>query len=616
MPYEICEKRTKEAKRVERTERSGRYPALLRLLAVALVLSLVLTAAYQPAYAALVAFGDNEEATLNSFISQYGWDRNKMTAYEWVGLDGKIHTRVSSFEKAFADDVYTTCEDLAVELGLISRVDITGGNADSIIAVALAEVEAGETDVPIWSNNCKYNTWYYGHPVSGDSYPWCCAFISWCADQCGLIEDGTYRKTAGCAAMRAYFNERGYESFPIRSATCYGGSETPIPGDVIIWGQNQHIALIVEVHEDSLDTVEGNTYPRVARITNTLDTLRRFPNLGTGTIFRVQYPDTKATIFSFLVNTMGLSPAAACGIMANMEHESGFRPDALGDNGTSYGICQWHNVRWDRLKAFCGSEGYDWETLTGQLFYLQYELETFYPALLSQLRSVPNTGGGAYTAGYSWCVDFERPSDTYAKATSRGNAAKTIYWPLYGIGEGGTGSPSGDVNPNVNVTKSISAGETYRYLTNAASPGWRTVNEWRYTYGFSETSNVIGIGMYYERNSARVNLPAGGYSGNCGGITVTLDQYTNPGYSSHHTFNWAICTSMNDAAYMGTNAVPNSGTQLACGTFTTPCGSRGGYSIEIPVQVPGNQSLYLYMWPTTTAVGNFHMYGLQVHYHG
>ena len=46
-------------------------------------------------------------------------------------------------------------------------------------------------------------------------------------------------------------------------------------------------------------------------------------------------------IYYFLKNEMGMNDAAACGVVANIERESSFRPDLYGDNGTSYGICQW-----------------------------------------------------------------------------------------------------------------------------------------------------------------------------------------------------------------------------------------------------------------------------------
>ncbi|MDD6094980.1 MAG: phage tail tip lysozyme [Clostridia bacterium] len=143
----------------------------------------------------------------------------------------------------------------------------------------------------------------------------------------------------------------------------------------------------------------------------------------------------EAQIADFLVKQMGFNSAAVSGILANIEWESGFNPDCYGDkiNGvyTSYGICQWHNTRWDRLKQFCQSKGYDWKTLEGQLWYLKYELEEYYPTILSYIKNVANTADGAYDAGYYWCYNFERPADTANMSVKRGNLAKSKYWPVY-----------------------------------------------------------------------------------------------------------------------------------------------------------------------------------------
>ena len=56
------------------------------------------------------------------------------------------------------------------------------------------------------------------------------------------------------------------------------------------------------------------------------------------------------TIFSFVTNEMGMNSAAGCAVLANVYAESSFRPDLWGDGGTSYGICQWHNSRFTRLR--------------------------------------------------------------------------------------------------------------------------------------------------------------------------------------------------------------------------------------------------------------------------
>lgn len=135
-------------------------------------------------------------------------------------------------------------------------------------------------------------------------------------------------------------------------------------------------------------------------------------------------------IYNYLASK-GFNDAAISGIMANLEHESGFRTDAVGDNGTSYGICQWHNGRWDNLNSFCSQNGYDPSTLDGQLEFLLYELETGYSGVYDTLRSVPNTSQGAYDAAYKWTTDFEIPDNTQARANDRGNTAVDSYWPIY-----------------------------------------------------------------------------------------------------------------------------------------------------------------------------------------
>lgn len=144
------------------------------------------------------------------------------------------------------------------------------------------------------------------------------------------------------------------------------------------------------------------------------------------------YSKNKDIIFNFLVSEMGLNSAAACGVLANIQHESSFNPTALGDNGTSYGICQWHNGRYTKLKDYCKKYGYDYKTVEGQLQYLKYELQGSYKkSVLNRLASVENTADGAYLAGYYWCVHFEVPANKEAKAKQRGNLAKNTYWPKY-----------------------------------------------------------------------------------------------------------------------------------------------------------------------------------------
>ena len=136
-------------------------------------------------------------------------------------------------------------------------------------------------------------------------------------------------------------------------------------------------------------------------------------------------------IYGFLTGELGLSTAAACGVLANIEHESAFRPTIVGDKGTSYGLCQWHNERFSALRGYCSALGMDYRTVEGQMAYLHYELGNQYTSLLLTLQSIDDTPDGAYRAAYLWCVQFEKPSNMQVKAAARGELAQGKYWIRY-----------------------------------------------------------------------------------------------------------------------------------------------------------------------------------------
>lgn len=138
------------------------------------------------------------------------------------------------------------------------------------------------------------------------------------------------------------------------------------------------------------------------------------------------------SIYNFCISEMGLNSAAACGVLANIKNESNFNPNAVGDGGTSYGICQWHASRYTNLKNYCSQIGYSYTSLTGQLYFLQHELSGSYSYIYDYLKGVSNNENGAYDAGYTWCYEFERPANKGSVSVTRGNLAKNTYWPVYG----------------------------------------------------------------------------------------------------------------------------------------------------------------------------------------
>ena len=136
-------------------------------------------------------------------------------------------------------------------------------------------------------------------------------------------------------------------------------------------------------------------------------------------------------VYQYLTEQMGLPSSSACGILANIEKESTFNPNAVGDNGTSYGLCQWHAGRYTALKTFCRAKELDYQTVKGQLAYLRYELESTYAGLLAELKVQQNDADGAYRAAYLWCVEFERPVNMEQNGILRGSIARGKYWNRY-----------------------------------------------------------------------------------------------------------------------------------------------------------------------------------------
>jgi hypothetical protein len=89
------------------------------------------------------------------------------------------------------------------------------------------------------------------------------------------------------------------------------------------------------------------------------------------------------------------------GIVANIEHESGFRPGVMGDSGTSGGLFQHHKSRLEKMKNFVGE---DWKTnWQGQIDYAMTE-RSMEKYLKNDYKN-PTYATGAFMR------IFERPKD-------------------------------------------------------------------------------------------------------------------------------------------------------------------------------------------------------------
>lgn len=135
-------------------------------------------------------------------------------------------------------------------------------------------------------------------------------------------------------------------------------------------------------------------------------------------------------IVNYLIDK-GLNGAAACGIAGNIFHESSFDTSAVGDYGTSFGICQWHLNRGTAMKKMAGT---GWaNNLTGQLDYLWYELTTSYYSTLTALKSTSNDVTGCKKAADVFVRQFERPSDVDIKSVQRQSTASSYFEQIINI---------------------------------------------------------------------------------------------------------------------------------------------------------------------------------------
>ncbi len=135
-------------------------------------------------------------------------------------------------------------------------------------------------------------------------------------------------------------------------------------------------------------------------------------------------------VWDFLINEMGLSEAAACGIMANIEAESNF--DYKVDISWGYGLVAWCGGRREAAKETEAEYG---NRLVGQLRHIEKELTGAYSHVLEKMNAVSNDATGAYKAGRIFCLEYEIPVNMYPKANYRGALARDFYWPLYATEE-------------------------------------------------------------------------------------------------------------------------------------------------------------------------------------
>lgn len=122
--------------------------------------------------------------------------------------------------------------------------------------IEMARSQVGTAEMPLGSNAVKYNTWYYGHKVSGAKYPWCAVFVSWVFYKCGRYKELTELQN------KAY--TVSYVKWAKALKIWKPKSSKPKRGWLVVFdfngdGTSDHIGFVDEyVSEKTIKTIEGN----------------------------------------------------------------------------------------------------------------------------------------------------------------------------------------------------------------------------------------------------------------------------------------------------------------------------------------------------------------------
>jgi len=173
-------------------------------------------------------------------------------------------------------------------------------------------------------------------------------------------------------------------------------------------------------------------------------------------IRRGQSEAAAATIDFF--RAKGWSEDQAKGIAANLEQESNFQPNAVGDGGNAYGMAQWHPDRQANFAKFSGKDIRQ-STANEQLEFIHYELtrgtEKSAGQKLKMATSAPEAAGIV-------SQHYERPADTNGEIARRAAIAESY---------GGTPEAQPAAAPVVDLSKPEEWKKIQGELSKASSNG-------------------------------------------------------------------------------------------------------------------------------------------------
>lgn len=247
----------------------------------------------------------NNRTVIHSFAEAYGWDADKYSLWKWSDTyNGETtdYHRQHEYQDSLLRDSYQEMVDYTLS-DTVKKTDdttnethiITHGNREDTMAFlekikvklgtalqtrSILENSFGGRSVvqaalsQIGTTDSSTYTEYYNSLSSGNSWfttdqPWCAAFVTWCAGQCGYV-DSVISGNVSCGAMlKDLCNMRGYSYYKLHDTVVndVSGGYTPVPGDIIMYCDSYsfdstlHVGIVqyCDTVKKEMATVEGNT---------------------------------------------------------------------------------------------------------------------------------------------------------------------------------------------------------------------------------------------------------------------------------------------------------------------------------------------------------------------
>lgn len=167
----------------------------------------------------------------------------------------KLHIKINHKDVKEMNDIYNFNSSQRKQIAELLKDDYTSmwssviyGSKGSNDIVSIAQSQIGNVGgQPYWS--------WYGF---NSRVEWCATFVSWCANECGYINNGIIPKFAACESEGvAWFQACGLWQ---------SGGYTPKPGDIIFFdwtdkhdGHADHVGIVKCVENGRVYTIEGNS---------------------------------------------------------------------------------------------------------------------------------------------------------------------------------------------------------------------------------------------------------------------------------------------------------------------------------------------------------------------